>query len=357
METTPERKAYPVRGSIVNSTISLLNKSAFSSRRNSNNPNHRNSIVSNHSKHSDGASSFKPSMQKPGIHVGDVPGLGKKYDPLIRAARSPPKNHNPAQHLSNEFLSQNESLIKQIHDRQNQSLRYASNNYLSFQHNVVEMDISQSSAEKKHLNQTEMLEHPDPLSGFSSPHNDSRKQTQLVFSPSNLISPVSPNTGDASELTNPTDVLGERNTMQMRDMLVPSNDKEGAFFRNDLWTPAHRQIRNPGLAFATESLKRNPRDISNSSDNMLDVDEHPVNNSHAQRPVTGTPLGKSPDNDLVMDFRKIRHQEDFSDPYTLSHRQGGVEMAPSDYISCNTKNDMSYTSRLEREFEIYNKNV
>jgi len=81
MSHTPERKQYPVRGNIVNCSISVNHRDS-KDKSFSHNSSLKGSFLS------DGTCNFKPLVSpKPGGHGGDVPGLSKRYDPTARHQR------------------------------------------------------------------------------------------------------------------------------------------------------------------------------------------------------------------------------------------------------------------------------
>jgi hypothetical protein len=81
MSHTPERKQYPVRGTIINSSISVKDKDN-KDKSFSQNSSLKGSFLS------DGTCNLKPLVSaKPGSHTGDVPGLSKRYDPTARHQR------------------------------------------------------------------------------------------------------------------------------------------------------------------------------------------------------------------------------------------------------------------------------
>ena len=128
MSHTPERKQNPVRGAIINTSAVPSNTKDPSASQCSSLKNSFSASLS------DGTCAFKPLVSpKMGTHTGDIPGLGKRYDPTARHQRKSGTGSNHGPGISSELLTQNESLLKQIYDRQNQSVAYAAQQNLSFQ--------------------------------------------------------------------------------------------------------------------------------------------------------------------------------------------------------------------------------
>lgn len=142
-------------------------------------------------------------------------------------------------------------------------------------------------------------------------------------------------------------------------MISPMHDpRQTDFHRGDLWTTTHRPppAKKKPQVQSMDQGATVPITVSRDSDEMTsDIDEKLLVRDKSGKSLLSVNEG------VGLDFRKIKDAETVSDPYTITHRAGGMEMAPDMSMTHSnigmTPYGMSITSKLERQYDEYARNA
>ncbi len=105
-------------------------------------------------------------------------------------------------------------------------------------------------------------------------------------------------------------------------MISPHSATENEYYRADYQINRSEEKKSSRILQYQKSPKpQKPRDASLDSANCMDLEEHPQINTNED------------DEDLVIDFRGVKSEDTFSDPYTLTHRVEPLELVPEEESS------------------------